>query len=80
MTDQRPALHAYVTEEAHDRWHDFASAQGVTVSAFLEAFAPSLNFDSPAAKEPMVTQVSLAVIQARKIDASRRRRPRGAAR
>ncbi|MFT7601732.1 MAG: hypothetical protein ACI8TP_004693, partial [Acidimicrobiales bacterium] len=33
----RKALHAYVSDDAHDQWHGFAAEQGVSVSAILEA-------------------------------------------
>lgn len=39
MADPRRAIHAYLTPEAHDRWHDFAAEQGVSVSGLLEAIA-----------------------------------------
>ena len=39
MADSRKAIHAYLTPEAHDRWHDFAAEEGVSVSGLLEAIA-----------------------------------------
>lgn len=62
---ERKALHAYVTNGAHDQWHDFAAVQGVSVSAILEAMAPDLPEDD----EQLIKT-------ARKIDAQRRRRRR----
>lgn len=66
MTD-RKALHAYVTDRAHDQWHDFAAEQGVSVSAILEALAPEL----PQVDENETTKL---ITTARQIDAKRRRR------
>lgn len=63
----RKALHAYVTDEAHDAWHDFAATNGVSVSALLEVMAFGLAVDA----EP----VDL-VTEARRVDAERRRRTR----
>ena len=39
----RKALHAYVSDDAHEQWHGFAAEQGVSVSAILEALAPELD-------------------------------------
>ena len=65
-TSDRRALHAFVSDEAHDYWHDFAAEQGVSVSAILEALAPVL----PELEDPGDEVVKAA----RKIDAERRRR------
>lgn len=71
----RKALHAYVTDQAHERWHGFAAEQGVSVSAILEALATALG---PEAPSPGTTCVELTdvVVEARRIDAQRRRRRR----
>lgn len=66
MTD-RKALHAYVTDGAHDQWHEFAAEQGVSVSAILEALAPELDQAATDGTTKLVTT-------ARQIDAKRRRR------
>jgi len=77
MTDEgRKALHAYVSDDAHDAWHGFASEQGVSVSAILEALAGELDFDSPLTFEQLGTRLHAVVKSARKIDANRRRRRR----
>lgn len=65
----RRAIHAYVTEEAHDHWHEFAAEQGVSVSAVLEALAAELCGVADGS-----TALDAVVINARRIDASRRRR------
>ena len=75
MSDEssRKALHAYVTDGAHDQWHGFAAEQGVSVSAILEALAPTLAVDDEPADYVNVLDV---VTEARRIDARRRRRRR----
>lgn len=67
-TDSKKAVHAYVSNGAHDQWHDFAAQNGVSVSALLEVLAAELN-DSEEQYQPLV-------VAARRIDASRRRRSR----
>lgn len=71
----RRALHAYVSDEAHDQWHGFAAEQGVSVSAILEALAPELNRESDLV-EPISERLDNVVRSARRIDAARRRRRR----
>ena len=71
VRNQRKALHAYVSEEAHDSWHDFAAEQGASVSAILEALAPALTGPK---EMPFHAQLNDVVTEARKTDARRRRR------
>ncbi|MCP4087711.1 MAG: hypothetical protein GY745_22090 [Actinomycetia bacterium] len=71
MTKQRKALHAYVTADAHNQWHDFAAENGVSVSAILEALAPELDSDPIGAGSGRMDQI---IKLARRIDAQRRRR------
>ena len=66
MTD-RKALHAYVSDGAHDQWHDFAARQGISVSAILEALAPEFSETDDADFAELIRS-------ARHIDALRRRR------
>lgn len=79
-TTNRKALHAYVSDEAHDRWHEFAAEQGVSVSAVLQGLAPILaKADLDLRDNPQGTQNIQDVLEdlvkaARKIDAVRRRR------
>lgn len=71
----RKALHAYVSDEAHDIWHDRAAAYGVSVSALLEAIALSVKdvtSESDWGKGIDIVQ------RARGIDTDRRRRNRRA--
>lgn len=73
----RRALHAYVTDTAHDAWHDFGAKHGVSVSAVVEAMAPLLQrvSDSAEAKRIVVqNEIGQVVQAARHIDARRRRR------
>ncbi len=72
----RKALHAYVSDDAHDNWHGFAAEQGVSVSAILEALAPELSFDDSLSHEELGARLNTVVKSARKIDAQRRRRRR----
>lgn len=67
-TSERKALHAFVSDEAHDHWHDFAAENGVSVSAILEALAPELDH-IPGPSDHVIKA-------ARKVDAERRRRRR----
>lgn len=74
-TEQKPrrALHAYLSDEAHEAWHDFAAENGVSVSALLEVLSAPLNSDLEA---PVVDVLNDVIPAARATDASRRRRSR----
>jgi len=69
----RRALHAYLTAEAHEAWHDFAATNGVSVSALLEALSNPLltGFDGTVAEA-----LDDSVMAARATDTARRRRGR----
>ncbi len=71
VRNQRKALHAYVSEDAHDSWHDFAAENGASVSALLESLAPALK-SSP--DTPFQVSLDEVINQARRTDAQRRRR------
>ncbi|MFW2380611.1 MAG: hypothetical protein ACN4GZ_02550 [Acidimicrobiales bacterium] len=77
MTNQtsRKALHAYVTDDAHEQWHGFAAEQGVSVSAILEALAPALSTETENIGDRSL-RLGVIVTEARRIDAARRRRSR----
>lgn len=64
----RKALHAYLSDEAHDTWHAVAAEYGVSVSGLLEAMAGDLHGKGAA------TRFDSTVKRARKVDAERRRR------
>jgi hypothetical protein len=67
--DQRRALHAYLSDDAHDTWHQVAADLGCSVSAMLEAMAG--DFDDESGNR---AQIEAIVKKARRIDADRRRR------
>lgn len=70
----RKAIHAYLTNEAHDTWHDFAAENGVSVSGLLEAISADW---AERLSNPKPTKETEALIkEARRIDAVRRRRGR----
>lgn len=60
----RKALHAYVSDDCHDHWHDYADDNGMSVSALLEALGPQLR--------SIVTQE--VVTNGHRVDAARRKR------
>jgi hypothetical protein len=75
MAETRKAIHAFLTPEAHEAWHEFAAENGVSVSALIEAMAMDWQdrrngegFDLP--------EVDELARSARRIDAKRRRRAR----
>ncbi len=70
----RKAIHAYLSNEAHDNWHEFAAENGVSVSGLLEAIAEDWNQRLKAAKPSKDTEALIK--EARRIDAVRRRRGR----
>lgn len=72
----RKALHAYVSDDAHEQWHGFAAEQGVSVSAVLEALAAELDLSGSATSQPMTERLDEVVRCARRIDSDRRRRRR----
>jgi hypothetical protein len=65
---QRKALHAYLSDDAHETWHAVAADHGVSVSALLEALAADL------ASERSHADLEAVVRRARRVDAERRRR------
>ncbi len=73
MTDTRKAIHAYVTNDAHEQWQSFAADAGVSVSAMLEVLGSSLPSTKFPTREPEIEMTDL-IRNARKVDAQRRRR------
>ena len=74
MSDERRAIHAYLTAESHDVWHKASEQAGVSLSGLLEAMATDMAAHPPSeGGQPRWDDV---VESARKIDAQRRRRGR----
>jgi len=71
MAEERQALHAYLTLEAHSGWQDFADENGVSISGLLESLGRTLAEELE--KEEAVDIRQPWVTQGRKIDAQRRR-------
>ena len=75
MADSRKAIHAYLSPEAHDQWHDFAAENGVSVSGLLEAIGLAWK-DQVNGNGDLPPEIEDLAKRARRIDASRRRRQR----
>lgn len=73
MSDDRRALHAYMSDAAHEAWHSFAADNGASVSGLLEAIGQNINDAIESGVEPSPFDPGL-IKSARRIDASRRRR------
>lgn len=72
MTEERKAIHAYLTVESHDIWHEVSEEAGVSLSGFLEAMAADMQEYPPdQGGHPRWNEL---IKSARKIDAVRRRR------
>jgi hypothetical protein len=69
--DQRRALHAYLSDDAHDTWHQVAADLGCSVSAMLEVMAGDFDGQDENGSRARVEAI---VKKARRIDADRRRR------
>jgi hypothetical protein len=69
---ERRALHAFLSDEAHESWHRVAAELGVSVSGMLEAMA--FELEKPPKEGALGDRVDTLVKRARKIDAQRRRR------
>ncbi len=70
--EPRRALHAYLSDEAHDTWHEVSADLGCSVSAMLEAMAA--DFDRPGDERLIQGRADIIVKKARRVDAERRRR------
>ncbi len=68
VNEPRKALHAYLSDEAHETWHALAAEYGVSVSGLLEAMAPDLVAKGAS------TRYDATIKRARKVDVERRRR------
>jgi len=75
MTQERQAIHAYLSDEAFEAWRILAEENGVSVTGVLEAMGLMLKAELAVAD---ATDVQQEWIRAgRKIDAMRRRRGKG---
>lgn len=70
---ERQALHAYLSENAHQAWQSFAEENGVSVTGLLEALGVQLAGEIETAGDAADIRQDW-VKQGRKIDAQRRRR------
>lgn len=73
-TEDRRALHAYLSEEAHAAWQGFAEENGTSVTGLLEELGRQLDEEIAAAGGDAASVRQDWVKGARKIDAQRRRR------
>jgi len=71
-TDERKALHAYLSDEAHEAWHAFSEANGISVTGLLEALGIELHDELEREEPDDIRQPWVKA--ARKVDAKRRRR------
>lgn len=67
LTAKQP-IHAYLTPDAHDTWHEVCARQRVSVSAMIEALAPHLD--------DVLDALPDVVAEAGEIEYQRRRRTR----
>jgi hypothetical protein len=70
--NERRALHAFLSDDAHESWHRVAADLGVSVSGMLEAMA--FELDKSPRESALGDRVDVLVKRARRIDAERRRR------
>ena len=75
MADSRKAIHAFLTPDSHEAWHEFAAENGVSVSGLIEAMALDWS-DRTEGDAFALEEVEALSRQARRIDAQRRRRSR----
>ncbi len=75
MADSRKAIHAFLTPDSHEAWHEFAADNGVSVSGLIEAMALDWA-DRKNGDDYELAEVDALSRQARRIDAQRRRRSR----
>lgn len=71
---ERQALHAYLSEAAHEAWQAFAEENGVSVTGLLESLGLELEQEIEAAAGDAADIRRDWVKAGRKIDAARRRR------
>ena len=75
-----PAIHANVTPESHEAWHQFGALHGVTASGLIAAISEAFNdvdIDLTNQENPANPLPRELIIRARQVDAKRRRRRSG---
>jgi hypothetical protein len=66
------AVHAYLSDDAHETWQEVATEYGVSVSGLIEALG--LDLQSPEEDQLIGARMPELIKRARRIDAERRRR------
>jgi len=74
VPEERRALHAYLSVDAHQAWMTFAEDNGVSVTGLLESQGQMLRLDIEAAPDDVDLLHRSWIKEARRIDAERRRR------
>jgi len=76
-SDQRRALHAYLSDVAHETWHQVGADLGASVSAMLEVLGQGNANPEQTGVQPITLEtlprLDVIVRAARNIDADRRR-------
>ena len=76
MAETRKAIHAFLTPDSHEAWHDFAAENGISVSAMIEAMAIDWRERRESGNGFELPELDVLARDARRIDARRRRRAR----
>lgn len=71
MGNERPVIHAYLTHEAREAWHQFCDGHGISTSGLVEAIGLHLL------NNPDFAEAETLAEHARRIDVVRRRRGPG---
>jgi len=66
------AVHAYLSNDAHETWLEVATDHGVSLSGLIEAMGADLR--RPADERVLGPHLDALVTRARRVDAERRRR------
>lgn len=74
MAEYRPAIHAYLTEEAHEAWQEFSRQGGCSVTAAIEDIGQDLKVRLEKGDVDNDDELRAWSRRARAIDSTRRRR------
>ena len=66
------AVHAYLSDDAHETWQEVATEYGVSVSGLIEALGADLG--APVDEQVIAPRLPELIKRARRVDADRRRR------